>query len=71
MCAQTVVAYQGVTMTRSDPLPPPTHTPAGLRDRAARARRLASAMLDEQTVMNLTAFADALEAKADELEKAP
>ena len=58
-------------MPRSNDLaPPPTETPAGLREMAARARRLAHDMLDEQTIANLTAFAAELEAKAAALEPA-
>lgn len=52
----------------SDPAPPRAETPAGLRDMAARARRLATGMLDEPTIANLTAFAEELEARAAALE---
>ena len=53
-----------------DPGPPRVETPAGLREMAARARRLAQGMLDEQTIANLTAFAAELEARAAALEPA-
>ena len=52
----------------SDSAPPLTETPAGMRDMAARAWRLAAAMLDEQTIASLTAFAVELEARAAALE---
>ena len=54
----------------SDPAPPRTETPAGLREMAARARRLAQGMLDEQTITRLTEFAQELEARAAALEPA-
>jgi hypothetical protein len=54
----------------SDPAPPRIETPAGLREMAARARRLAAGVLDEQTIANLTAFAAELEARAASLEPA-
>jgi hypothetical protein len=47
---------------------PPCETPAGLRERAARARRLARAILDQQTITGLTALAQELEARAAALE---
>jgi len=53
----------------TDPGPPRTETPAGLRDMAARAR-LAADMLDQQTITNLTAFAAELEARTAALETA-
>jgi hypothetical protein len=52
----------------SDPAPPRAETPAGLREMAARARRLASATLDELTASKLTEFAKELEARAATLE---
>ena len=55
----------------SEPAPPRPETPAGLHDMAARARRHAADMLDEQTIANLTAFAAELEARAAALETAP
>jgi hypothetical protein len=55
----------------SDPTQPRTETPAGLRDMAARARRLAAGMLDQQTITGLTEFAAELEARAAALETAP
>lgn len=48
-----------------------TETPAGLRDMAARARRLVQGVGDQQTIANLTAFAAELEAQATALETAP
>ena len=54
----------------SDPAPPRTETPAGLREMAARARRLASVSLDQLTVSKLTEFAQELEARAAALEPA-
>ena len=54
-----------------DPGPPGVETPAGPREMAARACRLARDMLDEQTIANLTAFAAELEARAATLETAP
>jgi hypothetical protein len=54
----------------TDPGPPRTETPAGLREMAARARRLVQGMTDEQTIANLTAFAAELEARAAALEPA-
>jgi hypothetical protein len=55
----------------SDPAPPLTETPAGLREMAARARRLASASLDKRTVSKLTEFALELEARAAALAPPP
>jgi hypothetical protein len=55
----------------SDPAPPRIETPAGLRDMAARARRLAGTVLDQQTITELTAFAEELEARAAALATAP
>lgn len=52
------------------PHPPLTETPAGLRDKAVRARRLAGAMTDELTVSRLNAFAGELEARAAALDPA-
>jgi hypothetical protein len=43
-------------------------TPDGLREMAARARRLARSVLDELTAHNLTEFAQELEARARALE---
>ena len=43
-------------------------TPAGLREMAARARRLASATLDELIASKLTEFAKEVEARAATLE---
>ena len=54
----------------SDPAPPRTETPAGLREMAARARRLAD-WGDEEIRMRLTAFAQELEARASALELPP
>ena len=54
----------------SDPAPPRLETPAGLREMADRARRLARAVLDGQTNANLTAFAAELEARSAALEPA-
>jgi hypothetical protein len=54
----------------SDPAPPLTETPTGLREMAARARRLASASLDRLTISKLTEFAQELEARAAALEPA-
>lgn len=48
----------------SDPAPPRVETPAGLREMAVRARRLAWGMPDEVTVARLSAFAAELEARA-------
>jgi ATP phosphoribosyltransferase regulatory subunit HisZ len=53
-----------------DPGPPRVETPAALREMAARARRLAQGMLDDQTIANMTAFAAELEARAAALEPA-
>lgn len=55
----------------SDPAQPRTENPTGLREMAARARRLARDMLDEQTIAKLTQFAEELEARAAALETAP
>ncbi len=55
----------------TDPAKPRTETPAGLRDMAARARRLASGMPDELTVARLNAFAEELEVRAAALEPPP
>jgi hypothetical protein len=53
-------------------LPPPlAETPAGLREMAARARRLARHVLDEVTIDKLSEFARELEARAATLETAP
>jgi hypothetical protein len=52
----------------SAPAPPRTETPTGLREMAARARRLASATLDELTASKLTEFSKELEARAATLE---
>jgi hypothetical protein len=46
-------------------------TPSGLRDKAARARRLARNILDQQVIRHLIEFAEELEAKATALEPAP
>jgi ATP phosphoribosyltransferase regulatory subunit HisZ len=53
-----------------EPGQPRTETPAGLREMAARARRLVQGQLDKQTIANLTAFAAELEARAAALEPA-
>jgi hypothetical protein len=50
---------------------PSIETAAGLRQMAARARRLARGSLDRQTVEALTEFAQELEARAAALEPAP
>lgn len=50
--------------------PPRVETPAGLREMAVRARRLAWGMPDELTVARLNAFAEELEARAAALEPA-
>ena len=55
----------------SDPAPSRTETPAGLRETATRARRLAANMLDRQTIASLIAFAEEQEARAAALETAP
>jgi hypothetical protein len=55
----------------SDLADPPIETPAGLREMAAHARRLARDILDRQTVEALTEFAQDLEARAAALEPAP
>ena len=55
----------------SDLSDPPIETPAGLREMAARARRLARSVLDRQTIEVLTEFARELEARAAALETAP
>jgi hypothetical protein len=47
---------------------PPSETSADLRERAARARRLARAILDQQAITGLTALAQELEARAAALE---
>ena len=49
----------------------PVETPAGLREMAARARRLARGVLDRQTIEALSGFARELEARAASLETAP
>jgi hypothetical protein len=49
----------------------PIETPAGLREMAVRARRLAGAVFDRQTITGLTEFAVELEARAAALETAP
>ena len=54
----------------SYPAPSRTETPAGLRDMAVRARRLAWGMPDALTVARLNAFAAELEARAAALEPA-
>ncbi len=48
-----------------------TETPSGLRDMAARARRLARNILDQQVIRHLIEFAEELEARAAALEPAP
>jgi len=48
----------------SDPAPPVTETPAGLRKMAADARRLAPSTLDQQAIQRLTEFAEEVEARA-------
>ena len=53
----------------SDLPPSPRDTPAGLREMAARARRLAKGV-DEQTANKLGEFAQELEARAAALEPA-
>ena len=53
----------------SDPAPYRTETPAGLRDMAARARRLAWGT-DDLTIARITEFAEELEARAAALEQA-
>ncbi len=55
----------------SDRPPLRRDTPEALREMAMRARRLARGMLDEQTIANLTAFAEELEAQAAALGTAP
>jgi hypothetical protein len=55
----------------SDPSDLPIETPAGLREMAARARRLARSVFARQTVEALTGFAQELEARAAALEPAP
>jgi hypothetical protein len=50
---------------------PPTETPAGLREMAARARRLARNILDGQTIKGLTELAEELETRAAAMEAAP
>jgi len=57
-------------MPRGSSNPPirPAETPANLRDKAARARRLAEGT-DPKTQKELTAFARELETKARELEQ--
>jgi hypothetical protein len=50
--------------------PPPSETPAGLRQMAARARRLAGSVFDQKTIDGLTEFAEELEARAAALETA-
>lgn len=55
----------------SDPAPPRTETPDGLRAMAAHARRLASTTLDELTASKLIEFAEELEARATALECPP
>ncbi len=54
----------------SDPAPPRTETPAGLREMAERARRLARGTLDQETITRLSEFAQELEAHAAALEPA-
>ncbi len=54
----------------TDPAQSRVETPTGLREMAARARRLAQGSLDQQTFANLTAFAVELEARAAALEPA-
>ena len=44
--------------------------PSGLRDMAARARRLARNILDQQVIRHLIEFAEELEARAAALESA-
>jgi hypothetical protein len=46
-------------------------TPAGLREMAARARRLARNILDQQVIRRLIEFAEELEARASAQEPAP
>ncbi len=55
----------------SSDLRSPSETPAGLREMAARARRLASSTIDELTAQKLKEFAGELEARASALETAP
>jgi len=52
----------------SGPAPPRLETPAGLREMAARARRLALASFDDLTFSRLIEFAKELEDRAATLE---
>ena len=46
-------------------------TPSGLREMAARARRLARNILDQQVIRHLIEFAEELEARAAAIEPSP
>ena len=52
----------------TDPAPPRTETPAGLREMASRAQRLARSSTDRLTSTRLIEFARELEARAAALE---
>ena len=52
----------------TEPAPPRTETPAGLREMATRARRLVHG-LDELTIHRMNEFAEELEARAAALEQ--